>query len=350
MKSALLRNWIVILIVTCLVALPFAISTYYINIFSLFLIMGILALSLDLIWGYAGLLSFGQAAFFGLGGYTYAVTAMNLLCDVKMHHLAHYAVTNLGGTTYIPILAGMALPAALALILGYLLFYGRVSGVYFAIITLCVALILQQVVMELVEQKIGNIPIGGYNGITYVPSVSLGIPFVWYFSLENPSHFYYFVLFCSVCAYFVCSAICSSPFGRVITAIRDNELRTESFSYDTRKYKIIVFAISGALAGLSGILYCSLGNYISPWAFDFVLSAEVIIWVLIGGKGTLIGAFLGAMVTQFLENILSDVLVYYWLLIMGAIFIVIVLFFPQGILGIVNSIRTAIGKTRSTST
>jgi urea ABC transporter permease protein UrtC len=300
--------------------------------------MGILALSLDLIWGYVGLLSFGQAAFFGLGGYAYAIAAMNLLCDVKIRHLSHYTVTNLGGTTFIPILFGMIVPALLALILGYFLIYGRVSGVYFAIITLCVSLILQQIAMELVEQQFGNIPVGGYNGITYVPSISIGIPFLWNKPLEEATHFYYFVLFCSLIAYIACSAICRSPFGHVLTAIRDNEIRTESFSYDTRKYKLIVFVISGALGGLSGLLYCSLGNYISPWGFDFALSAEVVIWVLIGGKGTLIGAFLGAMVTQFLENILSDVLLYYWLLIMGVIFIVIVLFFPKGIFGIIHKV------------
>lgn len=334
----LFRHKILILLLIIFALFPIFISTYYVNILSLFLIMGILALSLDLIWGYVGLLSFGQAAFFGLGGYAYAVTAMNLLCDVKIRYLAHYTVTNLGGTTYIPILAGMIVPALLALILGYFLFYGRVSGVYFAIITLCVALILQQIVMELVEQKMGNIPIGGYNGITYVPSISIGIPFLWHHSLEKSTHFYYFVLFCSLISYIICGAICRSPFGHVLTAIRDNELRTESFSYDTRKYKLLIFVISGALGGLSGVLYCSLGNYISPWGFDFVLSAEVIIWVLIGGKGTLIGAFLGAVVTQFLENILSDVLLYYWLLIMGVIFIVIVVFFPKGILGMIQKI------------
>lgn len=300
--------------------------------------MGILALSLDLIWGYVGLLSFGQAVFFGLGGYTYAISAMNFLCDVEIRHLSHYTVTYLGGTGYIAIFLGMLIPALMALVLGYFLFYGKVSGVYFAIITLCVTLILQQLVMELVEQTIGNTPIGGYNGITYVPSISVGIPFLWHYSLDDATHFYYFVLFCSLVSYIVCFTICRSPFGHVLTAIRDNESRTESFSYDTRKYKLITFVISGAIGGLSGLLYCALGNYISPWGFDFVLSAEVIMWVLIGGKGTLIGAFIGALVVQFLENILSDILLYYWLLIMGGIFIVVVLFFPKGLLGIIQKV------------
>jgi branched-chain amino acid transport system permease protein len=304
--------------------------------------MGILALSLDLIWGYCGLLSFGQAAFFGLGGYTYAIAAMNLLCEVKIRYLSHYSVTNLGGTTYLPILLGIMIPSALALVLGYFLFYGKVSGVYFAIITLSVTLILQQIVMELVEFKVGNIPLGGYNGITYIPSISVGIPFWFFYPLESPTHFYYFVLICSIISLVICRTICNSPFGSVLTGIRDNEVRTESFGYDVRKYKVTIFVISGAIAGLSGVLYSSMGNYISPWAFNFFLSAEVVIWVLIGGRGTLIGAFIGALVTQFLENILSDILVYYWLLIMGGLFIFIVLLFPRGVVGMYHTFKERI--------
>jgi urea ABC transporter permease protein UrtC len=321
------------------IALPLILSTYYVNILSLFLIMGILALSLDLIWGYTGILSFGQGAFFGLGGYTYAITAMNLMCNVEIKYLSHYTVTNQGGTTYIPVLLGIILPVILAMVLGYFLFYARVSGVYFCIITLSLTLILQQITMQLVEHQIGNIPLGGFNGITYVPRISIGIPLLFYYSLDGPNHFYYFVLFCSVLSLVICKKICNSPFGSILTAIRDNEIRTESFGYDIRKYKMIVFTISGALAGLSGLLYCSWGSFISPWAFDFFLSAETIIWVLIGGKGTLIGAFVGAFLTQFLENLLSDILIYYWLLIMGVVFIVIVLLFPKGIMGIIYGLK-----------
>ena len=152
-------------------------------------------------------------------------------------------------------------------------------------------------------------------------------------------HFYYFVLFCTTASLVICHAICNSPFGSILTAIRDNEIRTESFGYDVRKYKIVVFTISGALAGLSGLLYCSWGGFISPASFDFVLSAEAVIWVLIGGRGTLIGAFVGSFLTQLLENLLSDILVYYWLLIMGSIFVFIVLLFPKGIMGIIYRLR-----------
>ena len=328
-----------LILVPIFVILPLVLSVYYVNMLSLFLIMGILALSLDLIWGYSGILSFGQGAFFGLGGYVYAITAMNLLCEVQIRHLSHYNVVNHGGTTYVPILLAIIFPAVLAMILGYFLFYAKVSGVYFCIITLSLTLIFQQIVMELVEYQIGNIPLGGFNGITYVPRISIGIPYWFYYSLEDSMHFYYFVLFCTTASLAICYAICNSPFGSILTAIRDNEIRTESFGYDVRKYKVMVFAISGALAGLSGLLYCSWGSFISPASFDFFLSAETVIWVLIGGKGTLIGAFVGSFLTQFLENVLSDILVYYWLLIMGGIFILIVLLFPKGIVGIIYRLK-----------
>lgn len=233
-------------------------------------------------------------------------------------------------------------PLAFAMFLGYFLFYGKVSGVYFAIITLSATLILQQIIMQLVEFRIGNIPLGGYNGITYVPDISIGIPLWFSYPLQTPTHFYYFVLLCAVLSLVVCKIICKSPFGYVLMGIRDNEIRTESFGYDVRKYKLIIFMTSGALGGLSGVLYCCLGNYISPWAFDFFLSAEVIMWVLIGGKGTLVGAFIGALVTQFFENILSDVLTYYWVLIMGGLFIFIVLFFPKGIVEMYYTLKRTI--------
>lgn len=340
MKKILKNNFLILFLI--FVALPLVLSIYYVNMLSLFLIMGILALSLDLIWGYSGILSFGQGAFFGLGGYVYAISAMNVLCEVQIRHLSHYNVVNHGGTTYISILLAIIFPAVLAMILGYFLFYAKVSGVYFCIITLSLTLILQQIVMELVEYQIGNIPLGGFNGITYVPRISIGIPFWFYFSLEDPMHFYYFVLFCTTASLVICYAICNSPFGSILTAIRDNEIRTESFGYDVRKYKVMVFTISGALAGLSGLLYCSWGGFISPASFDFFLSAETIIWVLIGGRGTLIGAFVGSFLTQVLENLLSDILVYYWLLIMGSLFILIVLLFPKGIMGIIYRLRLSI--------
>ncbi len=121
-------------------------------------------------------MSFGQAAFFGLGGYTYAITTINLLCKVVPESLSHYSVTCRPGTAYLPVMLGVLVPGVAALVLGYFMFYGRVRGIYFSIITLCVPLILEHVATNMVEVQVGNIPIGGYNGITDIPSPALGFP------------------------------------------------------------------------------------------------------------------------------------------------------------------------------
>lgn len=314
--------------------LPLTLSSYYVNLLSLFLIMGLLALSLDVLWGYSGLLSFGQAAFFGLGGYVYAIASINSLCDVKVRAYAHYAITCSDGTTYLPVLSAIAIPVAFAALLGYFLFYARVSGVFFSIITLSVTLVFQQVAMELVETKAGSVPIGGYNGITGIPAMAFGHG-DWLLPLKPGAPFYYFVLVLCAAALFLCFRLADSPFGRVLLAIKDNELRTETFGYDVRRYRLWIFMISGGLAGLSGALYAAMNHFISPWAFDFVLSAEAVIWVLVGGRGTLIGAFVGAFGVQLLENLLSDLFVYYWLLLVGIVFTCAVLLFPGGIVGAV---------------
>ncbi len=127
-----------------------------------------------------------------------------------------------------------------------------------------------------------------------------------------------------------------TPFGRVLVSIRENEGRTESFGYDVRRFKLWVFTVAGAIAGISGLLFSTMGSYISPWSFNFVLSAESVIWVMLGGRGTLVGAFLGALVVQLLENILSGAFLYYWLLILGIGFVATVLVLPEGLMGLVR--------------
>lgn len=325
-----------LVLLSALASYPFIASPYYINMLSLFLIMGILGLSVDLLWGYTGLLSFGQAAFFGLGGYGYAISTINFLCKVAPESFSHYTVTCTSGSTYIPILIAIAVSALVAFTLGYFLFYGRVRGVYFSIITLCVPLILEHVSTNMVEAQIGSIPIGGYNGITDIPRPSFGLPGVGTLLVDTPLRFYFLVVMASAAAYLFCRWLVHTPFGRVLIAIRENELRTESFGYDVRRFKLWIFTIAGAIAGLSGFLFSTSGSFISPWSFNFVLSAESIIWVMLGGRGTLIGAFVGALVVQLLENLLSGAFLYYWLLVLGIGFILIVLVLPEGIVGLVR--------------
>jgi branched-chain amino acid transport system permease protein len=297
------------------------------------LIFGILALSLDLIWGYGGLLSFGQTAMYGIGAYTYAVSTMNLNCSVELQTLRQHIITCYGGDTYVSMLLAVLVSSAFAAALGYTLFYARAKGVYFAIITLADTAILQQAAIEMVETRIGNIPIGGWNGIVQIPRPTIGIPGVFLHQFKSPADFYYLVLFFTLLSYFICKSIVNAPFGKVLRAIKENEARTSAIGYDVRKYKLIAFTISGALAGLAGMLYASWGQFVNPEVFSFLLAGQVVIWVLVGGKGTLIGPFIGAAVTKFLEILLGSAILYHWLLALGLVFIILVLRLPNGIYG-----------------
>lgn len=336
----MLRLLTLAVILTAMIAYPFVAPTYYVNMLSLFLIMGVLALSVDLLWGYTGLLSFGQAAFFGLGGYAYAMSSINLLCQVVPEGLAHYTVTCQPGMTYLPILVAVAVPVLAALVLGYFLFYGRVRGIYFSIVTLCVPLILEHVTTNMVEVQIGNIPIGGYNGITDIPRPSFGLPGLGLLPVDTPVSFYFLVVATAAAVYVFCFWLVRTPFGRTLIAIRENEERTESFGYDVRRYKLWVFAAGAGIAGISGFLFSTMGSYISPWSFNFVLSAESVIWVMLGGRGTLVGPFVGAVIVQLFENLLSSAFLYYWLLILGVGFVVTVLVLPEGIVGLFRQWRS----------
>lgn len=334
--------WVTILAV--LVAYPYLAPVYYINMLSVMLIFGLLALSLDLIWGYGGLLSFGQTALFGFGAYTYAVATMNFNCDVQIQALRQNIITCAGGDTYAAMLLAIVVPSAFAAALGWTLFYARAKGVYFAIITLADTAILQQLTVELVDTKIGNIPIGGWNGIVQIPRFTLGIPGVFLYQFRSPMDFYYLVLFFAILSYYICTRIINAPFGKVLKAIKENETRTEAFGYDVRRHKLIAFTISGAIAGLAGMLFASWGQFINPDSFSFLLSAQVVVWVLIGGRGTLIGPFIGVVVTKFLEIFLGTSLLYYWVLILGIVFIIMVLRFPNGIYGGLLTLLRAISR------
>jgi urea transport system permease protein len=290
---------------------PFAMGNYYIELLSQALIFGIFAMSLDLMWGYAGVLNFGQAAYFGLGGYLVALLARDLRAF---------------DPTYLGYALAVLAPALLAAGLGYFLFYSRVTGVYFTIITLVVTMIFQLVVSDWYW-------VGGMNGILGVPVFALPIPGLFVYEFDTERKAYYLVLAVSVGCWLLCRHVVRSPFGLVLSAIKDNEERAEFFGYDSAYLKIVMFTLSAALAGFSGALYAHFSSFVSPPLFGLIFSTDVIIWVAVGGRGTLIGAFVGAVVVNLLKAFISDVLEVLWLLVIGAFFIATVFFFPDGIIG-----------------
>jgi branched-chain amino acid transport system permease protein len=217
-----------------------------------------------------------------------------------------------------------------AALLGYFLFYGRVSDIYLGVITLCVSLIVFNLVnsMSGTEYKIGDVPIGGYNGIPGVPPINLPWDPSYQLGYEDSFQLSAIVL---LLVYLGLRALLASRFGRVVISIRENELRTELLGYDARLYKLAVFVIGAGIAGLAGVLFANWGSFIGPSVFSILFSAQIIIWIMVGGLGTLAGAIAGAAAIQWLATWLGTTKLADPNIVLGAIFIVFVLLVPKGI-------------------
>ncbi len=287
--------------------------------FALWVIYGLLALSLDLVWGKAGIFSFGQTAFFGAAAYLYGMIAINLSPTT--------------GETVTALLGAVLGAAVLAAALGYFMFYGKVGDVYVAIITLASTLVLLQVMTSTAgpQYHVGKAELGGYNGMTHIPSMEFGFPGHPGDQMSPPDTYTLAVLLAGL-TYFAVLLLLRSGFGRVIAAVRENELRTELLGYDVRRAKLIIFAAGGAIAGLAGAVFAGWGNFMNPAPFSLPASALVVIYVLLGGRGTLAGAFLGAVAVEWLSTTLGGVLPSGTTLVVGGILIGVVLLVPGGLI------------------
>ena len=311
-----------------MLGLPLVFDLFGLLQMTVFAAMAMLALSQGFIWGYGGIMSFGQTAFFGLGGYTYAV-----------------AVLNLGDST-VPVLLAVLLPALFAALLGYFMFYGRISDAYIGVITLTVTIILFNVVNSTAGDfyTIGDAALGGFNGMPSVPPLNVpGDPA----SPLDPEQTWYAAMGALVLVYVLLRAILASRFGRVVVAIRENETRAQLLGYDTRLYKLIVFAIGGGVAGLAGCLYTNWGSFISPTVFGLATSAQVLIYVLVGGLGTLLGPILGAVGIQYLISLIGTQGAVNANLVLGAVLVVFVLLVPQGLVPVVQGLFRRVPGLRS---
>ncbi|MCQ4159295.1 branched-chain amino acid ABC transporter permease [Roseomonas sp. GC11] len=310
-----------------LVGAPMVFDLFALLQVTVFVAMAVLALSQGFIWGYGGIMSFGQSAFFGLGGYTYAVVAMN------------------AGDSTGAVLLAILLPTLFAALLGYFMFYGRISDAYVGVITLTVTIILFSVFNSTAGDAytIGNAPLGGFNGMPAVPPLNIpGRPDL---PLE-PEQLWYASMGCLVLVYGLLRGILASRFGRVVVAIRENETRAQLLGYDTRLYKLLVFAIGGGIAGAAGCLFTNWGGFISPTVFSLATSAQVLIYVLVGGLGTLLGPILGAIAIQYLISLLGAQQVINANLVLGVILAAFVLLVPQGVVPV---LRDALARLRPPS-
>jgi branched-chain amino acid transport system permease protein len=289
----------------------------YLELFTLinatvFVSMGLLALSLGLIWGFGGILCFGQTAFFGIGGYTYAVAAINF------------------GDTTLAVPLALLLSTAVAAALGYLMFFGRISDVYMGVITLTTTLILFKFANSTAgdEWNIGSAPLGGFNGIPGTPP--LNFPFDPADQLAPDQVFVVAVICLGVC-YALAKLILRTRFGRVAVAIKENELRAELLGYDVRLHKLGLFAFGGFLAGLAGVLFANC-VFVSPTMFSLSYAGQVIIWVLVGGIGTLVGPVIGCMLIQALTTYAGTLSSIDPNLLLGVLFMLSVVAVPKGLL------------------
>lgn len=312
-------------VVVALLLSPEFLSRYDIINFSNFLISGLLALSLCLIWGYCGILSLGQAAFFGIGGYAYGIIALNLLND--------------HGNTDIALIGGIIVPMIFAALFGAIMFYARLKGVYIAILMLVVSLLLGLFMRQTADPSyvIGAAYLGGMNGLRpaspddpLLPSLILGFGES-VLELDGRSiAFFYFMVGIVAVVYLALRWLVNSSYGYLLIGCREDAHRTETFGYDVRLIQLGVFCISAAIAGLSGTLYTAWGTYIHPDGFNVAPNILVVIWVAVGGRKDLGAALLGSMVLNWISLRLASE-GEYSLLILGAILVLVMLLAPEGI-------------------
>lgn len=313
-------------------------NDFLLNKYSRYLALGILAMALSLSWGYTGILNLGQAMSFGLGSYCMAMALK--LRTIPVHTgaggLPDFMVWN--NVQELPwfwvpfqsltfgIIAGMAVPAALAALLGWFVFRGRVTGVYVAIITLAALVVVNLLIID--QQRYT----GGFNGITDLAQLELfGVTFDAY-----SANAYYLIAACLTFSLFLGLAITKSKTGMILQAIRDHEDRVRYFGYDVAHYQIFAFAVSAAFAGLAGMLYTIVMEFASPTFLGVQLSLSVVIWCAVGGRQSLLGAMLGAILVTGVQGALSESETFLdtWTLIMGALFVLVVLFLPKGLAGL----------------
>lgn len=281
---------------------PFFLDVALISILNKILIYALLAMSLDLIFGYAGLWSLGHAAFFGIGAYTTGLL------------MVRYGVTSL----WLSAPAGILMATLVAAIFGLIAL--RVSGIYFLLVTFALGQLVYGVCMKWYEVT------GGRDGIMGIPYPDLGFSFSF-----SPISIYYLALIVVAICVFVLYLITKSPFGYSLQGIREGETRMRHLGYNTWLYKYIAFVISGLFAGVAGVLYIYFYGHIEPASIGFMASSTAMLLILLGGTGTLWGAAIGSAVVVSLQYFASIFVPGRWPLILGACFIVVVMFLPGGI-------------------
>ena len=315
-------SFVVVVILAYIAPTHLGIKPYKVNEF---LVSGFLAASLSILWGYGGILSLGQAAFFGIGGYTFGVMGINLW--------------DATGNTHLAFLGGILVPTIFAALIGAIMFFARLKGVYIAILMLVLSLLFETFMLQTADPdvySIGKAMLGGSNGLrpaSDIPSAAFG----WGDTVAEFNGrrvgFYYFVLTLLIAVYLGLRCLLNSSFGYLLVAIREDPDRTATFGYDVRLIQLAVFCIAAALAGLAGSLDTARINRVDPeLVFGVSANIMVVIWVAVGGRKDLTAAILGAITLEWM---------FLWLttsgnpeyaqIVMGGILILVMLIAPEGI-------------------
>lgn len=316
--------------------------SYAVSLFGKYLTYALLALSVDLIWGYAGILSLGHGAFFALGGYAMGMHLMREIGDRGVYanpDLPDFMVFLnwselpwfwLGFDMFwFAVVMAMVAPGLLAFVFGWFAFRSRVTGVYFSIITQAMTYAL---LLAFFRNEMG---FGGNNGLTDFKDI-LG------FSLQSDATRAGLFVASALAlggGYALCRAITRSRAGKVLVGVRDAESRTRFLGYRVERYKLFVFTVSAMLAGVAGALYVPQVGIINPSEFSPASSIEIVIWVAVGGRGTLAGAALGALIVNAFKTLFTGWFPEMWLFALGALFIGVTLFLPKGVLGALEALR-----------
>ncbi|MDJ1181937.1 urea ABC transporter permease subunit UrtC [Roseofilum casamattae] len=333
-----------------ILVMPVILSDFRLNLLGRFLALAIVALGIDLIWGFTGLLSLGHGVFFALGGYAIAMHIKLQIPPEASIQLPDFMT--LYGVTELPwfwqpfrsfpaaALAVIIVPAIVGGLLGYLVFRNRIRGVYFSILTQASTIVFFNFFNG--QQKLIN----GTNGLTDFKKI-LGMTVS-----ETRTQYLFYVLTILLlgATYALCRWLTSGRFGRLLIAIRDDESRVRFSGYNPTGYKVLVFAISAGLAGLAGALFTLQTGIISPKAMDIAFSIEMVIWVAVGGRASLVGAIVGALLVNFARSGLSEQFPEIWLFFQGALFLIVVMVLPNGVVGWIrtegwNLLRSRFGST-----
>ncbi len=316
---------------------PFHISDYLVPLLGKYLCYALLAVALDLVWGYCGVLSLGHGAFFALGGYAMGMYLMrqigprgvygnpvlpDFMVFLNYKELPWFWL----GFDWFPFAALMVLvaPAILAFAFGWFAFRSRVTGVYLSIITQAMTFALMLAFFR------NDMGFGGNNGLTDFKDI-LGFPIA---SGSTRGVLFFLSALALVGGYLLCRALVTSKYGKVLVAVRDAESRTRFLGYRVANYKLLAWVVSAMLAGVAGALYVPQVGIINPGEFAPANSIEMVIWVAVGGRGTLVGAALGALIVNAGKTWFTGALPEAWLFALGALFVVVTLFMPRGVIGL----------------